>query len=76
MHKLRILREILKNAHVGNEVTAECNEIALRVRELNSEIAIVATCADNGTRSPDLSDEIIAQFNKSKLGVVGGRSST
>ena len=24
----------------------------------------------------DLSDEIIAQFNKSKLGVVGGRSST
>ena len=59
MHKLRILGEILKNAHVGDEVTAECNEIALRVRELNSEIAIVATCTDNGTRSPDLSDEII-----------------
>ena len=60
-----------KNTHVGDEVTAECNEIALRVRDLDSEITIVATCTDNGTRSPDLSDEIIRLWIKIRIGRRG-----
>ena len=52
------------NTHVRNEVTAKCDKIPFRIRKLDGEITIIASCADNGTRSPDLSDEIIWLYSR------------
>ena len=53
--------------YVCNEVTAKCYEISLGLCPLYGKVTGITTRADEWTRSPELTDEVIGLVKKTSI---------